>query len=63
MKAILIDKNDFEAFLALENGSIITVPLNKLNSLNIGFSLNNHSTNFNPITASDNNDANKLTYF
>lgn len=45
MKAILIDRNNTEAFIALEDGSVITIPLSQVSNISIGdnihFSKNN----------------------
>ena len=49
MKAILIDRNNTEAFVALEDGSIITLPLNQVKNINIGNNIHfsSHNTNLN----------------
>lgn len=36
MKAIIIDKTNVDAYISLENGTIISVPLNQVSNLNIG---------------------------
>lgn len=36
MKAILLDKNNLDAFVSLEDGTIVSVPLNKLSPCNLG---------------------------
>jgi hypothetical protein len=39
MKAILIDKNNFDAFVSLEDGTIISLPLDQATSTTIGDTL------------------------
>lgn len=65
MKAVLIDKNDFEGFVALDDGSITTIPLHKLNNINISSSLsyNSNLTSFNPIANHSNTSTSKINYF
>ena len=36
MKAILIDRNNTDAFVSLEDGTVITLPLSQVNNINIG---------------------------
>ncbi|PRR83302.1 hypothetical protein [Clostridium vincentii] len=44
MRAILIDKNIFDAFVSLEDGTIISVPLGQVNPANIGDTLHLSNT-------------------
>lgn len=62
MKAFLIDKNDFEGFMAQEDGSIITIPLDKLSNANINSSLscNSNLTSFNPVANHSNTSTNRI---
>ena len=36
MKAILIDRNNTEAFVGLEDGTVITLPLSQVENIHIG---------------------------
>ena len=36
MKAILIDRNNTDAFVSLEDGTVITLPLSQVININIG---------------------------
>lgn len=36
MKAIIIDKTSVDAYISLENGTVISVPLNQISNSNIG---------------------------
>lgn len=39
MKGILIDKNNFDAFISLEDGSTLVVPATQINNSNVGDSI------------------------
>lgn len=51
MKAILIDRNNTEAFVGLEDGTVITIPLSEIQNTHIGdnihFSKSNTCLNIN----------------
>lgn len=52
MKAILIDKNILDAFVSLEDGTIISVPIGQVSSSNIGDTLHLSSDTINCINGS-----------
>ena len=58
MKAILIDKNIFDAFVSLEDGTIISLPIDQVTSANIGDTLHLSHDTINCINSSSS--SNKL---
>lgn len=36
MKAILVDRNNTEAFISLDNGTIISIPVSQVSNLSLG---------------------------
>ena len=52
MKAILIDKNNFDAFVSLEDGTIISIPIGHVTSATIGATLNLSNDTINCINGS-----------
>lgn len=52
MKAILIDKNNFDAFVSLEDGTILSLPLGQITSANIGDTLHLSNDTINCINSS-----------
>lgn len=52
MKAILIDKNIFDAFVSLEDGTIISLPIGQVISANIGDTLHLSNDTINSINSS-----------
>ena len=62
MKAILIDRNNTEAFVGLEDGTVITLPLSQVEQIHIGDNIHfsksttnlNTNTSFNPIAINNN---------
>jgi len=65
MKAILIDKNNFDAFVSLEDGTIISLPLGQVTSVNIGDTLHLSTDTINCIngSAASNKSVDKLIDF
>ena len=62
MKAILIDRNNTEAFVGLDDGTVITIPLSQVENIHIGDNIHfsksnaylNTNTSYNPILINNN---------
>lgn len=59
MKVILIDKNIFDAFVSLEDGTIISLPINQVNSASIGDILHLSQNTINSFNSASSSISNK----